>query len=233
MAHEKEKAIARQSMLIRSLPDQHIETLLSKAHWRHYDRGETLFLQDEDATAIHVVLDGWVKLFRMAPNGSEAVVSVFTRGESFGEAVALRATPYPVSAEAVTAAEVMHIPATVLTSIMKDDPQICITILASTFTHLHSLVEQLEQLKAQTGAQRVAEFLLHLCHVQEGPCEVILPYDKVLIAGRLGMKPESLSRAFARLKPAGVKIKKNHAVIDDVDTLRDYADSDPAESWSR
>ena len=233
LAHEREKTIARQSMLIRSLPEQHVETLLSKSHWRHYERGETLFLQDEDATAIHVVLEGWVKLFRMAPNGSEAVVSVFAKGENFGEAVALRGVPYPVSAEAVTAAEVMHIPSAVLVSLMKEDPQIGIKILASTFSHLHSLVEQLEQLKAQTGAQRVAEFLLGLCDCESGACEVVMPYDKVLIAGRLGMKPESLSRAFARLKPAGVKIRKNHAEIADIETLRDYAESDPAESLSR
>ncbi|MEX0367392.1 Crp/Fnr family transcriptional regulator [Ruegeria sp. HKCCD8929] len=233
MAHELQKSIARNSLLIRSLPDQHVTTLLSHAIWRRYERGETLFLQEEKAHAIHVVIDGWVKLFRMAPTGSEAVVSVFTRGESFGEAVALRNMPYPVSAEAVTACEVMHIPSHVFVSLMKEDPEIGISILAATFTHLHSLVAQLEQLKAHTGAQRVAEFLLNLADCEDGACEVILPYDKMLIAGRLGMKPESLSRAFTRLKTAGVTVKRNHAEIADIETLRDYADSDPAESWSR
>ncbi|MEX0316309.1 MAG: Crp/Fnr family transcriptional regulator [Ruegeria sp.] len=233
MAHELQKTIARNSLLIRSLPDQHVTTLLSHAIWRRYERGETLFLQEEKAHAIHVVIDGWVKLFRMAPTGSEAVVSVFTRGESFGEAVALRNMPYPVSAEAVTACEVMHIPSHVFVSLMKEDPEIGISILAATFTHLHSLVAQLEQLKAHTGAQRVAEFLLNLADCEDGACEVILPYDKMLIAGRLGMKPESLSRAFTRLKTAGVTVKRNHAEIADIETLRDYADSDPAESWSR
>lgn len=233
MAHEEQKALARNSLLIRSLPDQHVDELLSHAIWRSYERGETLFLQEEEARAIHVVLEGWVKLFRMSPTGAEAIVSVFTRGESFGEAVALRNLPYPVSAEAVTNCEVMHIPSHILASLMKEDAEIGISILASTFNHLHSLVAQLEQLKAQTGAQRVAEFLLNLCTREDGGCEVTLPYDKTLIAGRLGMKPESLSRAFSRLKQAGVQIKRNHAEIANVEVLRDYAESDPAESWSR
>lgn len=233
MAHEAQKALARNSLLIRSLPEQRIDELLSHAIWKSYDRGETLFLQEEEARAIHVVLEGWVKLFRMSPTGAEAVVSVFTRGESFGEAVALRNLPYPVSAEAVTNCEVMHIPSHIFASLMKEDPEIGLSILASTFNHLHSLVAQLEQLKAQTGAQRVAEFLLNLCTCEQGECEVVLPYDKTLIAGRLGMKPESLSRAFSRLKPAGVQIKRNHAEIADIEVLRDYAESDPAESWSR
>ncbi|WP_424830704.1 Crp/Fnr family transcriptional regulator [Ruegeria sp.] len=229
MAHETQKAIARQSLLLKSLPEQHVDTLLSHAIWRQYDRGETIFLQEEEAKAVHVVLAGWVKLFRMSPTGAEAVVSVFTRGESFGEAVALRNVPYPVSAEAVSPCEVMHIPSPVLLSLMREDPQIGISILAATFTHLHSLVAQLEQLKAQTGAQRVAEFLLNLCECQAGECDVELPYDKMLIAGRLGMKPESLSRAFSRLKSVGVKINRNHAEIADIKGLRDYAESDPSE----
>ncbi|WP_170470391.1 Crp/Fnr family transcriptional regulator [Ruegeria arenilitoris] len=228
MPHEAQKAIARQSLLLRSLPDQHVETLLSHAIWRQYDRGETIFLQEETAKAVHVVLAGWVKLFRMTPTGSEAVVSVFKRGDSFGEAVALRNVPYPVSAEAVSTCEVMHIPSPILISLMKEDPEIGISILASTFTHLHSLVAQLEQLKAQTGAQRVAEFLLNLCDEVDGRCDVSLPYDKMLIAGRLGMKPESLSRAFSRLKTVGVKIDRSHAEISDINALRRYVEDEPA-----
>ena len=233
MAHENHKEIARTSLFVRSLPDQHVETLLARATFRHFERGETIFLQDEIASGVHVVLDGWVKLYRVSPNGAEAVVGVFARGQSFGEAVALRNGPYPVSAEAVTTCELMIVPTSVLVTMMHDDPEICVSILASTFAHLHSLVEHLEQLKAQTGAQRVAEFLLSLCEGANGACTVDLPYDKVLIAGRLGMKPESLSRAFARLKPAGVTIRRNHARIDDVERLRGYAEEDPAQAWSR
>lgn len=226
MPNEQQKDIARASTLMRLLPEKHVEELLSKAVWRHYDRDETLFLQDEEATAIHIVLDGWVKLYRVTANGSEAVVSVFTRGDSFGEAVALRNLDYPVSAQSATASQVMHIPANVLVSLIKQDAEVGLSILASTFNHLHSLVSQLEQLKAQTAGQRVAEFLLNLCDCTSGSCTVTMPYDKVLIAGRLGMKPESLSRAFSRLKALGVKIDKNHASIANVKTLRSFVNTD-------
>lgn len=61
----------------------------------------------------------------------------------------------------------------------------------------------------------------------------MLPYDKVLIAGRLGMKPESLSRTFVRLRDQGVTIRQNHAVIEDVTALRSFAEEDPAMAWAR
>jgi len=219
--------------LLRGLPEEVADTLLSDAHSRDFTRGETIFLQGEEARAVYIVLDGWVKLYRVAPNGNEAVVNVFTRGHSFGEAVALRLQPYPVSAEAVTDCSLMQIPARIFIAMLQRNSEVSIAVLASTFQHLHELVGQLEQIKAQTGAQRVSDFLIQLCTCNAGPCVVTLPYDKALIAGRLGMKPESLSRAFSKLKKLGVHISRHHARIDDVSILRDYAKKDPAEAWSK
>ncbi|MDT8328590.1 MAG: Crp/Fnr family transcriptional regulator [Roseovarius sp.] len=225
--------IARQSLLMKPLPSAVAEALLSDATPRDFARGETIFLQDEKATVVHVVLDGWVKLYRIAPNGNETVVNVFTRGHSFGEAVAFRLKPYPVSAEAVTDCTLLQISARRFISMLEREPEMAIAVVASTFQHLHDLVGQVEQIKSQTGAQRVADFLIRLCTCTSGSCVVTLPYDKLLIAGRLGMKPESLSRAFAKLKPVGVHVSRHHATIDDIDALHDYAEKDPADAWSK
>jgi CRP-like cAMP-binding protein len=116
---------------------------------------------------------------------------------------------------------------------IRESPEVAISIIAATFVHLQGLVAQVEQLKARTGAQRVAEFLLELAPCQDGSCDVILPYDKALIAGRLGLKPESLSRAFARLRDYGVTVKLNNASIVDLQKLRELANEDPALAWAK
>ncbi len=231
MIRAQDREIARASLLFKNMPERAADLLLSGSNVREYSRGETLFLQGEKATIVHIVLDGWVKLYRIAPNGNEAVVSVFARSQSFGEAVAFRNEEYPVSAEAATDCRLLQFPAQSFIDLMKHEPELCVSLLSAIFKHLHELVGQVEHLKAQTGAQRAAEFLLDLCSCDEGACVVTLPYDKVLIAGRLGMKPESLSRAFSKLRGAGVRIKKNHASIDDVERLRVYAEKDRAETW--
>jgi hypothetical protein len=107
-------------------------------------------------------------------------------------------------------------------------PDIGLAMLALTSQHLHRLVMQIEALKAQTGAQRVAEFLLEVCPVKAGACVISLPYDKVLIAGRLGLKPESLSRAFAKLKAHGVHVYQSKAAIDDVERVREFINEERA-----
>jgi CRP-like cAMP-binding protein len=227
------RQLARNSLLLAAVPDPVVQRVLEAARDRTYDRGETIFLQGERATAIYIVADGWVKLYRIAPNGSEAVVGVFTKGASFGEAVAFRHAEYPVAAEAVTDCALIRIETDSFLRHIRDNPEVAIAILSATYAHLHALVAQVEALKAQTGSQRVAEFLLELAPCTAGTCEVTLPYDKVLIAGRLGMKPESLSRAFARLRDHGVTVKQNVALIEDVGNLRTYVEEDPALAWSK
>jgi CRP/FNR family transcriptional regulator, dissimilatory nitrate respiration regulator len=221
-------ALARRSLLLASAPEAVAKTVLDSARVRQFSRAETIFLQGERASAIYIVAEGWVKLYRIAPSGAEAVVGVFTKGSSFGEAVAFRHDTYPVAAEAVTDCVLIRIEADVFLRQIRENPEVAISILSATFVHLHGLVAQVEALKAQTGAQRVAEFLLELAPCPDGACEVTLPYDKVLIAGRLGMKPESLSRAFAKLRDHGVTVRQSLARIDDVAQLRSFVEEDRA-----
>lgn len=214
------RRIASQSRLFASLPAEVTNRLLDTAHVRRLSRGQTLFHHGDTAHAIHIVTEGWVKLYRIAPSGTEAVVGVMTRGQSFGEPIALRRAAYPVSAEATTAVEVLAVPAQAFLDLLQAHPETAISVLAATFLHLQGLVEQIEQLKARSGAQRVAEFLLDLCPEAADCATVTLPYDKALIAGRLGMKPESLSRAFIRLRDCGVRVNQTNATIASVPVLR-------------
>lgn len=88
-------------------------------------------------------------------------------------------------------------------------------------------MNQVEQLQTRSSAQRLAQFLVSLAPVEEGAAVVVLPYDKSLIAHRLGMKPESLSRAFARLRNQGVSTDGNRVLVDDMTNLREYGDEGP------
>lgn len=221
--------IIRASTLFHGLAEPVLQSLLSGASVTTAGRGEVLFLQGEPADAFFVVLEGWIKVYRVTSGGDEAVVGIFTDGQNFAEAAAFIDGTYPASGEAVTESRIVRIPARHLKTKIGENPEIGLAMLASTSRHLHLLVRQIEQLKAHTGAQRVAEFLSSLTRIDSGPCMLALPYDKMLIAARLGMKPESLSRAFQRLKSQGVSIRNNVALIDNIERLRDFVDQERAE----
>ena len=187
---------------------------------------ELIVRQEEPATSFFIVIDGWIKLYRSTPSGDETVIDIMTKGQSFAEAVAFTGNRYIATAEAVSDARVGRIPADHIVRCIRQSPDIALAMIASVSQHMHQLVQQVEQLKAQSGVQRVAEFLASLSLAEQGQCAVALPYDKVLIAGQLGLTPESLSRAFARLRTIGVVVEASHVVVRDVAKLRALAADD-------
>ena len=218
--------IVRRISIFRGLAALVVERLIAPAVALDLAERDIVFHQDDPATAFFIVVDGWLKLSRVTLAGEEAVIHLFTRGDSFAEAVAFTGKRYPATAQAVSEARVVSIPASHVVKCIRDTPDIALAMIAATQSHLRALVEQVEQLKAHTGVQRLAEFLVSLAAGTRGSCTIALPYDKALIAGRLGLKPETLSRAFAKLRSVGVKVNASEVTIADVASLRRFASAD-------
>lgn len=187
---------------------------------------ELIMRQDDLATAFFIVIDGWIKIYRSTQSGEETVIDMMTAGDSFAEAVTFTGDRYIATAEAVNTARVGRIPADHLIRCIRDSPDIALAMIASISQRMHYLVQQVEQLKAQSGVQRVAEFLASLSLAEQGHCALALPYDKILIASRLGLTPESLSRAFAKLRGVGVSINASQVNVKDIVELRRIAADD-------
>ena len=219
--------ILQSTRLFASLDSQTLQSLLAGAVPRHYPKGQVLFQHGEPADAFFIVLDGWVKVFRMTPSGEEAVFGVFATGETFAEAALFLGGAYPASAEVVEDARLLCVRGTPFRDRLLARPEISPSMLASMSRHMHQIIGQVEQLQTRSSAQRLADFLVGLCPVEEGSAVVTLPYDKSLIASRLGMKPESLSRALSRLRELGVNTDGNRVLITDVSELADYCESGP------
>jgi CRP-like cAMP-binding protein len=192
--------------VFRGLKPETVEHIIAPATAVMLRPREWVARQGEPATAFFIVIDGWLKLYRSTPAGEETVIDIMTKGHSFAESAAFTGSWYLSTVEAVSEARVGRIPADHIVRCIRENPDIALAMIASISQHMHQLVQQVEHLKAQSGVQRVAEFLASLSFAEQGKCELALPYDKVLIAGQLGLTPESLSRAFARLRYIGVSV---------------------------
>ncbi len=218
--HNATTTALRSSALFSGLPTAVADQVLESSRIEHYPAGRVLFRQGDKADCFFQVLDGWVKLERAKANGKPTILGIFTRGQSFAEAVAIVDGEYPAAAIAATDITVIRVPSQPLREAILAQPEIGFRVIASTAQHLHQMILQIEQLKSQNGDERVAEFLLSLADCTEGSASIALPFDKQLMAGRLGIKPETLSRAFARLRDIGVEVSGAHVVIRDVKALQ-------------
>lgn len=209
----------RRAPLFADLRDPEFDEVMSGVRDLTLPRGAPIFERGDPAHVFYVVIEGWVKVFRTTVAGEEAVIGIFTRGQSFAEIAALARDVYPANAAAVTEVRLAAIPIERIVAAIARDPNVALTMLTSVCRHMHALVDEIEGAKGLTGIQRVAEFLVEQSPAQSGTCTVHLPYEKTLIASKLGMKAESLSRVFQRLRSYGVRIRRDMAVIDDVAAL--------------
>ncbi len=216
----------REVPLFAGLTREQLSLLMSDASIRRYGGNSTLFYQEEPAKSLFVIFDGWVKLFRQTAGGREIVIAVLTRGEPFGEAMIFDAGASPLSAFAVTDVRLLVVPGDRFISHIRNNSDLALRLLAAMSAYQHRLVQQVEQLTVRSTSERLAGFLCRLCPKMTGSATIELPFDKSLIASRLGMQPESLSRALARLRAHGVTVKGSTIKIADVAVLLHFSESD-------
>ncbi|WP_417449972.1 Crp/Fnr family transcriptional regulator [Kordiimonas sp.] len=216
--------LVRQSLFAKA-SESLLENFVQAATVKTLRKGEALFLQGEDADAFYIVLSGWIKLFRETLDGHEAVIDMLTNGHIFGESATLEDGIYSFGAEAIEDVRVLRLPSAILKKAITDDNGMALAMLTSLSRHRKQQTREIESLTLQNASQRIGCFLLRLCHRDDpGPIELKLPYDKSLIAARLGMKSETFSRALNKLRDeTGISVKGATVVIPTLQTMSRFS----------
>lgn len=211
--------VVRNLTIFSKVPAEKVEALLKGTTPRAYPKGHVLFQQGDPADSFFVVLSGWVKLYRQTPQGDEAVVHIVSRGEAFAEAAMFLGGRYPANAQIAEDSELIRISTQPFRQWVASSPEIAFGMLAALSARLHHMINETEQLQTRSATERVADFILKRCPVRTGSAVIALPYDKSLLAARLAMKPESLSRVLAKLRKIGVRSEQHRVIIGDVARL--------------
>jgi CRP-like cAMP-binding protein len=222
----RDAEIVRKLPMFQQLPEPALASLLATATIRTVERGTDLFVQGDPADRFFIVLEGWIKLYRINRDGVEAVVTMVNAGESFAEAAMFAQGSFPVFAQAVTDARLLAITAQAFARCVQADVGMAFAMLGSLSMRLRTLVQQIEQLQVQSAPQRVGGFLLKMCPAGKGNVSFMLPVEKSLVARRLGIQPETFSRALAKLRPVGVEVQGAVVSISDIDALREFCQED-------
>jgi CRP/FNR family transcriptional activator FtrB len=186
--------------------------------------GDRLCRQGDIPDTLYYLLDGQVALSTTAPDGSTAVVEVLQPGQDFVLASVMSSQPYLQSAHVVQRARLLAIKATPLRGIVEREPELALALLRSMSVDFRNLVRQIRDLKVRTTAQRLGAYLLALVPDLKAPeAQFRLPFEKGLLAARLGCRQENLSRAFATLREMGVETHGARVMLRDIPRLTAYA----------
>jgi len=230
--YKSTQAIFGKSTLLEKLSNPARDYILSKAYAQEHTRRTTICLQGDATNTLKLVVSGWVKLYRVTSCGKEAILETLTAGQSFDEIAALEAGYSSSSAETLSNCLLMYIDLSMIFRCENAYMELSRAILLATSERLEEMSRQVEQLKVKTATQRLSSFLIEHSNRETAAGEVTLPYDKLVLAGILGMKPESLSRALNRLKRLGVSCQDRVIRIDDVSKLKAFSSEDTTRQYA-
>jgi CRP-like cAMP-binding protein len=215
---------------IRALPMFHevadavIARVAEIAHVRTLAPGEKLFVQGTSNMCLHLLVSGQISTFRTAHDGTVTVIDVVRPPGHLGLQGLPARLPSLVGAEAVSPSRVITVDGQSLLSLLSVEPSLAGVLLKAEAQDVRALVLQVCDLKLRTTAQRLGHYLLSLAPDPMGTSASLrLPFDKRLLAARLGCRQENLSRAFAALRELGVETHGSRVTMNDLARLRTYA----------
>ncbi len=143
-------------------------------------------------------------------------------GQTFAEAVMfLQHNVFPVCAEALEPVHLVSVPNAPMLQALSENPRACMHLLGHLSVRLHQRLGELETLTLQNATQRFALYLVQqLENRAVERAEIDLQLPKRLIAARLSMQPETLSRIIGKLREEGlVDVHGRHVSIPSVGAL--------------
>lgn len=171
-------------------------------------KGEMLFQQGDEAHRFYFVIKGNIRLFRLSSDGQEKVVELIKPNQTFSEAVMFapgRLKRYPINAEATDNTLVLSMHHNPYLKLLHNNPSICFALLSDMSQRLHKLLLEIDRLTLQQSRERLLSFLLQES-LSKGTTQplILLEVTRKVLASRLSVQPETLSRLFRRLKSEGV-----------------------------
>lgn len=165
--------------------------------------GEVLFQQGTKADALFLLARGQLKLYRISPAGQEIIIEVIEPGTTFGETrVFLKHPRFHLSCAALVDSEVIAVDGKAFLTVLQFSVETCLLLLGEISERAEHLVDEIDRLALQSSTCRVAGYLLG--QLPPGRNEYLLKVPKGVLATRLAIRAETLSRILKQLAEEGV-----------------------------
>lgn len=216
----------RELPLFASMQPGHFDQLAQASYLQRFPAAVELLHEGDPADFLYVVVDGAVELYAGA-NGRETTMMIVRPVSTFILAAVLRDTVYLMSARTIEASRLLMVPGETIRTTIAADAAFSAAMIGELARAFRNMVKIAKNQKLRTGVERLANFLIELHREAGEPAAFDLPIEKRMLAALLGMTPENLSRAFATLRPYGVRVDGPTIRLDKVDDLQVLAKPTP------
>lgn len=200
-------AAFRTCRLWRTASDDAVLALAAEARVSDVPRGSTLATEGDAASEFGLIVSGRARVFYLGADGKQITFETLESGDPFAAVASLAGGRYPAYVEAATPATVACIRAEALFTLIENEPGVARGLIGDLATRVVNFTSVVQTLALDVPS-RLARYLFQRSLQSGRPTakglEIELGMKKGELAMALGTVPETLSRAFARLKDDGV-----------------------------
>lgn len=207
--------------LFQDIKETEREALATSSTLVRHLKGEYVFRRGDRANGLYVVITGKIKISIPGANEHEKVIEFFEPGQQFGEAVLFLDHPYLIDAQVLEDSLLICIDSDALLKLMSDNPLVMKRIVTGLAMRFETLLHDISVVNLPSAAARVADYLLRNTRTNEG---LALSLPKRTVASKLGLQPETFSRALHQLcEEHAITVEKSNIHILNRQALMEHA----------
>ena len=203
-----------------------VEEILASARVQDYPAHAEIVREGEPADYLHILLSGLVQIVAH-DCGHETTIAILEPPHPFVMAAVYLDRPYLQAARTLDYSRVLVLSAEPIRRLAKSDIALSNNVSRELAMAFRTVAQELKNQKLRPGLQRLANWLVRRDIETGGAGRFAIPFDKKVLAAKLGMAPEVLSRSFATLAKYDVVVHGYDVEIRDLKALLRLAKPSP------
>lgn len=206
------------------LDNQEIQRLESESRTRNFKRGEPVYLPNDAADGVLLVVKGRVKICNVTPEGKQSILNFVDAGELFGELSLIGDEERCQFAEAIEPSTIVLIPKLSMLRLMADHPDLSIGITKLIGSRRQRIERRLRNVLFRSNRERVVHLLIEVAErygtPTAGGTELCVKLSHQEMASTIGSTRETVTVMLGQLQTEGlIRIARRRITIVDLDAL--------------
>lgn len=216
--HKLDESLLTHLDPFRGLERPQLRAILDKAMTHRFDTGDAVFHEGSEADRFYLLLDGYIRVGRVTPEGEHVTVLHIPSGQLFGIALALGHTHFPASAVAASEAIVLSWSQRQWPEFTANYPGFSVAAYRSIGARTKQMHDHVVEMATQQVEQRVANALLRLINQMgrrtDTGIEVDFPITRQDLSDMTGTTLHTVSRLLSAWEKLGiVESRRKHIVV--------------------
>lgn len=195
-----------------------IREILDRATTHRYEAGDALFHEGAEAERFFLLLDGYVRVVRLSPEGEHVTVLHVPAGQLCGIAQALGRTQYPATAVAVSESLALSWPMRLWSDFTARYPGFTTETYRTIGARMKQMHDHIVEMATQQVEQRVANALLRLINQMgrrtDAGIEVDFPITRQDLSEMTGTTLHTVSRLLSGWEKRGIiESRRKHILV--------------------